>query len=152
MAEGVPWECLCVDTIGPYTIKRKRKRTLTLRAVTMIDPATGWFKIHEYKDKRAITIANILEQVWLAQYPWPTLITYDKGNEFMGHEFHRMVKKDYGIRSRPITIQNPQANSIIEHVHQVVSNMVHTYELEENTYIDEDNPWAGILAATAFVI
>ena len=70
----------------------------------------------------------------------------------MGHEFCRMVEKDYNIRSRPITIQNPQANSIIERVHQVVSNMVRTYELEENTYIDEDNPWAGILAATAFAI
>ena len=70
----------------------------------------------------------------------------------MVHEFRRMVEKDYGVRSRPITIQNPQANSIIERVHQVVSNMVCTYELEENTYVDEDNPWAGILAATAFAI
>jgi hypothetical protein len=120
--------------------------------MTMIDPTMGWFKIHEYKDKRAITIANILEQVWLARYPWPTLITYDKGNEFMGHEFCHMIEEDYGITSRPITIQNPQANSIIEHVHQVMSNIVHTYELKENTYIDEDNPWAGILAATAFAI
>ena len=30
--------------------------------------------------------------------------------------------------------------------------MVQTYELEENTYVDEDNPWACILAATAFAI
>ena len=70
----------------------------------------------------------------------------------MGHEFHHMVKEDYIITSRPIKMQNPQANSIIECVHQVMSNMVCMYELEENTYVDEDNPWAGILAATAIAI
>ena len=34
-AEAEPWEKLCVDLIGPYTIKRPRKKTLTLWCVTM---------------------------------------------------------------------------------------------------------------------
>ena len=37
-AEAVPWEKLCVDLIGPYTIKRQRKPSLTLWCITMIDP------------------------------------------------------------------------------------------------------------------
>jgi hypothetical protein len=53
-AESVPWEKLCVDLIGPYTIKRENnKEPLVLKAVTMIDPATGWFEVVEYDDKRA---------------------------------------------------------------------------------------------------
>ena len=48
-AEVNPWDTLCVDLIGPYTIKRKtiKKSTkeLTLWCVTMIDPATGWFEM-----------------------------------------------------------------------------------------------------------
>jgi hypothetical protein len=44
-AEAEPWERCCVDCIGPYTIKRKNKKSLTLWCVTMIDPATGWFKM-----------------------------------------------------------------------------------------------------------
>ena len=36
----------------------------------MIDPATGWFEIHEYDDKKSITIANIAEQEWFSRYPW----------------------------------------------------------------------------------
>ena len=48
-------------------------------------------------------------------------------------------------------MQNPQANAIIECIHQVISNMVKTYKLEEN-YLDEENPWAGIIAAAAFAI
>ena len=44
-AEADPWVILCVDLIGPYTIKRRRKRNLTLWCIIMIDPATGWFKM-----------------------------------------------------------------------------------------------------------
>ena len=82
-AEAIPWDRLCVDLIGPYTIKHKDGKELILKAVTMIDPATGWFEVQEYKDKRAATIANIVEQTWYARYPWPTIITYNRGNEFI---------------------------------------------------------------------
>ena len=79
----------------------------------MIDPATGWFEMREIKNKKAINVANIFEQAWLTRYPWPTEITYDQGNEFMG-EFAEMIKHDYGIKKRPATVRNPQSNSILE--------------------------------------
>ena len=60
---------------------------LVCKCVTMIDPASGWFEIHQYDDKRAITIANVVEQEWLLWYPWPTQITFDRGNKFVGHKF-----------------------------------------------------------------
>ena len=52
-AEAQPWETLCVDLIGEYKFTTAEKqsryrmtttegRTVHLRAVTMIDPATGW--------------------------------------------------------------------------------------------------------------
>jgi hypothetical protein len=122
-AEADPWDVLCVDLIGPYTIKRKGKRKLTLWCVTMIDPATGWFEMKEIPNKEAITIANIVEQTWFMRYPWPTQIIFDRGKEFMG-EFTKMVKNDYGIKRKPITTRNPQANSIIERIHQTIANMI----------------------------
>jgi len=118
----------------------------------MIDPATGWFEVQEYKDKRAATIANIVEQTWYARYPWPTIITYDRGNEFIGHEFEKkFVTEEYGTTVKGATVRNPQANSILERVHQVVANLVRTYDLEEYDMDDED-PWSGILAAAAFAV
>ena len=48
-------------------------------------------------------------------------------------------------------MQNPQANAILERIHQVIANMVRTFELEDN-YLDEDDPWAGIIAATACAV
>ena len=150
-AEALPWDRLCVDLIGPYKINRKGQKALVCKCVTMIDPATGWFEVHQYDDKRSITVANIVEQEWLSRYPWPTQVTFDRGSEFIGHEFKTMIKNDYGIKGKPITVRNPQANAICERVHQVIANIIRTFELQDN-YLDEDDPWKGILSATSFAI
>ena len=42
-----PWEMLCVDLIGPYTLKGKDGTEIDFMCVTMIDPATSWFEIME---------------------------------------------------------------------------------------------------------
>jgi hypothetical protein len=41
----IPWECLCVDLIGPYTLKGKDSLQIDFMALIMIDPASSWFKI-----------------------------------------------------------------------------------------------------------
>ena len=48
-------------------------------------------------------------------------------------------------------VRSPQANAIIERTHQVMANVVRTFELED-TYMDEDDPWAGMLAAMVFAV
>ena len=150
-AEATPWDKMCVDLIGPYKIRRKGQDDLICKCVTMIDPATGWFEIHQFDDKRSITIANIVEQEWFCRYPWPTQVTFDRGSEFMGGDFRTMLKEDYGIKQKPISVRNPQANAIVERIHQVIGNMVRTFELE-TTEINEDEPWKGILSAVAFAV
>ena len=57
----------------------------------MINPATGWFKIASIENKRADTVANVLEQHWLSRYPWPTEVVMDRGTEFMA-EVKNMLK------------------------------------------------------------
>jgi hypothetical protein len=48
-------------------------------------------------------------------------------------------------------VRNPQANAIVERVHQVIGNIIRTFELERN-HQDEDDAWKGILSATAFAV
>ena len=103
-AEAIPWDRMCIDLIGPYKIKRKGRKQLICKCVTMIDPATGWFEIHQFDDKKSMTIANIAEQEWFARYPWPTQVTYDRGSEFIGKDFQKMIKNDYGVKGKPITV------------------------------------------------
>ena len=62
-----------------------------------------------------------------------------------------MIKQDYGIQGKPITVRNPQSNAIVERIQQVIGNIIRTFELETN-YMDEENPWKGILSATAFAV
>ena len=70
-AEVVPWDQLCVDLVGPLTvtIDRKKERSQTLKAMTFIDPATGWFEIAEIDAKDSASISQQLDQVWLSRYP-----------------------------------------------------------------------------------
>ena len=80
VAETIPWETLCVDLIGPYKIKLKKHKTkeVTLHAVTMIDPVTGWFEMKQIPNKEAHTVAEAVEQTWLARYPWPTQVIHGR--------------------------------------------------------------------------
>jgi len=43
----IPWEALCVDLIGPYTLKGKDGSSIDLMALTMIDPASSWLEVVE---------------------------------------------------------------------------------------------------------
>jgi hypothetical protein len=42
-----PWEVLCVDLIGPYTLKGKDGSSIDFMCLTMIDPTSTWFEIVE---------------------------------------------------------------------------------------------------------
>ena len=150
-AEAEPWDTLCVDLIGPYHFKSKHKKNLdlVLHAVTMIDPATGWFEIIEIPNKESHTVAEAVEQTWLSRYPWPTQVILDRGTEFM-KDFTRMIKEDYGIKRKPITARNPQANSIVERVHQTIGQMIRTMEVQNTENVD--NPFKGILSAVCFAV
>ena len=150
-AEIDPWEVLCVDLIGPYKIKQAgaKNKDLILWCLTMIDPATGWFEMAPVPgNKEANTVANLAEQIWFSRYPWPQQIIYDRGTEFMA-EFKQMVRNDYGVRTKPITARNPQANAIIERVHQTIGNMFRTMELQHH---GADNQIGGVLAAAMFAV
>ena len=57
----------------------------------MIEHVTGYFKITQYDDKRAISNANLVETTWLTRYPIPMEITHDQGSKFIGHESRKSI-------------------------------------------------------------
>jgi hypothetical protein len=42
-----PWKTLCVDLIGPYTLKGQHGSSIDFMCLTMVNPATSWFEIVE---------------------------------------------------------------------------------------------------------
>ena len=143
-AEVTPWHTLCIDLIGPYKIG-KGKKEIRLHCMTMIDPATGWFEIVQVPNRQADDISNLLELTWFTRYPWPTEVVMDRGKEFAA-EVREMIIKEYGCVRKLITTRNPQANAMVERVHQVIGNMINSLQLTDADSLGEYG-WAGILAA-----
>ena len=46
---------------------------------------------------------------------------------------------------------NPQANAILERIHQVLGNCLRTFDLDE-AEVDAENPWDEYLAATGLAL
>jgi hypothetical protein len=44
---STPWEALCVNIVGLYTLKGKDGSSIDFMALTMIDPTSSWFKVVE---------------------------------------------------------------------------------------------------------
>ena len=147
-AETQPWSRVNVDLIGPYPINTP-KRTYKLRAMTMIDPATGWFEIANIISPTTDEAQKAFDSYWLARYPRPAEIGFDNGSEFKW--LFRELCANMGIKPKQSTEYNPQSNAIIERVHQVLGNALRTFELEKRE-LDETNPFEPFLTATAYAI
>jgi hypothetical protein len=99
MVITTPWKALCVDLIGPYTLKGKDGLSIDFISLTMIDPTTSWFEIVElppslkrqlfpprakvkkviidkntkvaepYFDKSSAQNSNLVYKTWFSRYP-----------------------------------------------------------------------------------
>jgi hypothetical protein len=145
-----PWECLCVDLIGPYTLKGKDNLQIDFMALTMIDHTSSWFEIAELPvveqlrqqtvngkelliadeifDKISERKAKFVNKTWLCRYSWCCHLIYDNGSEFKLHL--KYLCESYGIKHKPTMVKNPRANGILECVHQVLGQMLCTAELD----------------------
>ena len=63
-----------------------------------------------------------------------------------------IIETEYGITAKPITLGDPIFNVLLERIHQVLGNLIRTFNISTQTYVDEDDPWTGILAAAVFEI
>ena len=146
--ETVPWKRVDVDLIGPWTVKTPSK-TYSLQAITMIDPATGWFEMSQLIDATAYAAMNAFCNEWLCRYPRPKYVGMDGGSEFK-KQFKETVK-NYGLKVKKTTPYNPQGNSVIERIHQVIGDSLRTYELQEQE-LDEDDPFGAMLANVSWAL
>jgi len=140
--------------MGPFTIKvRKGKKVSkrTIRALTIIDPATGWIEIAHIPedDFNSARVSQLMNQYWITRYPRPVKCVCDNGNEFK--TVFKDFIKGFGIKYKPTTVKNPQANGIIERVHGVINDMLRTHDLDNHDF-DPVDPWGDILAEIAWAI
>ncbi len=150
---------LCVDLIGPYTLKGKDGTVIDFMALTTIDPTTSWFKvvelplIHRLKtvtvdgkessfveeifDKTSEHIAGLVNKMWLSRYPRCCYIIYNNGSEFKLYFEYLCIT--YGVKRNPTTVKNPQVNAILERLYQVLAQMLCTAELDMAKTVTPDD-------------
>ena len=75
----------------------------------------------------------------------------DNGSENKKEFRETIINYGLGPGMKPTTSHNPQANAIIERIHQVLNDMIRTYEVEE-TELDDQNLFNEILTSIAYVI
>ena len=65
-------------------------------------------------------------------------------------EVKTMLKTEHGVKVNQTTTRNPQANAILERIHQTIGNMIRTFQLPTNSNVDENDPFTGLMCAVAF--
>jgi hypothetical protein len=115
LAITTPWKVLCVDLIGPYTLKGKDGLSIDFMCLTIIDPTTSWFEIVDlpnvaqettvppagkgkkvtfakntkvaepYFDKSSAQISNLVYKTWFSRYPRCQYIIYNNRSKFKLH-------------------------------------------------------------------
>ncbi len=153
-----PWKALCVDLIGPNSLKGKDGTVIDFMCLTMIDPGTSWFEIVElptvaqemtippmgkgknvafdkntkvaepYFNKSSAQISNLVYKTWFSRYPPCQYIVYDNGSKFKLH--FQSLCNTYGIKCKLTSVKNPQVNAILERIYAVIGNMLRTSELD----------------------
>jgi hypothetical protein len=120
----------------------------------MIHPTTSWFEIVELPtvrvtvpkggkgkmatcldytkdaeifDKTSAQISNLVHKCWFSRYPRCCYMIYNNDSEFK--LYLRNLCKTYGVKHKPASIKNPQANAILERIHTVFTNMLRTAKL-----------------------
>ena len=82
-------------------------------------------------------ISNLVNKNWFCRYPRCQYINYDNGSEFKLHFV--ALCESFGITSKPTSIKNPTANTILERVHQVISSLLCTAEIDMATSVKPSN-------------
>ena len=153
-----------MDLIGPYTLKVYRGRNkytgkieilrkVQLTILTMMCPAQKLVELeHVIDSKEPDEIGIKVDRTWFSRYPRPERCVHDNGSEFTGAGFQELLAS-YGIQSVPTTVKNPQANAVLERTHQVIADMLRTYQLTER---DEEalshNVLEGIISNIRFAL
>ncbi len=82
-------------------------------------------------------ISKLVNKTWFSCYPHCQYIIYDNGSKFK-LDFEALCES-YGIKRKPTSVKNPQANAILERLHQVLTTMLCTDELDmANTVVTRD--------------
>ena len=115
--------------------------------MTMIYPATGWFKMveipmfdleeveignDEYIDKSSARVSQLSNNTWICRYPRLRKVVFDNRSDFK--RYFTPLLKDFDIKPVLTSVKKPRANPLVERVHLVILNMLVTKDLDNKVF------------------
>ena len=94
-------------------------------------------KKEPYFDKTSAIVGSLINRTWFCCYPRSQYIVYDNGSEFKLH--FETLCNSYGLKHKPTSVKNPQANAILERVHQTIMGMLSTAEIDMADTVSESD-------------
>ena len=94
-------------------------------------------------------VSYMFNQTWLFRYPHPREFVFENGSNFK--QYFTPLIKYFTITPICTSINNPQSNALVEHIHQVFNNMIVTKNIDINVY-DYMYPWGLILSSVVWSI
>ena len=88
-------------------------------------------------DKTSDRIARLVNKICFCPYPRPVYVVFDNGSEFKLYFQHLL--DTYGVTKKPTVVKNPQANGILERVHQTLGNMLRIAELDMDNSVEPEH-------------
>jgi len=105
-AEVNPRDEVQIDLVGPWTFQIPPKWSVSVLALTCIDPFSGLSDACCLNNKSCLHVSNTFYSLWLSRYPRP--LTAPPFQQLLQH---------MGIQNVTATVKKPQANSVIEPMH-----------------------------------
>ena len=119
-----PWESLQVDLIGPLSVSLDKN----VYIVSVIDTFTRWCELRAIKDRRAVSVAEALLEVFYCRGP-PLNITMDNAKELQSDLMHNMLSS-MGIYKQRICPYRPQSNGMVESLNKRVKIKMQLWEVD----------------------
>ena len=82
-------------------------------------------------------VGSLINRTWFCHYPRSQYIVYDNGSEFKLH--FETLCNSYGLKHKPTSVKNPQANAILECVHPMIMEMLCTAEINMANTVSESH-------------
>jgi hypothetical protein len=125
-----PFEKVHVNCAGPWTVRVKDdldsvESPYQIHILSMVDACSSWCELALIPTANSKSVAAQFDANWLCRYPRPSEVGHDNGNEFMGEEFQELLIS-YDIKSKPTTVKNPTAQSVVERLHLTLGDQLRT--------------------------
>lgn len=116
-----PHQIVSMDLTGPFA----RSERGHVYLFNLIDHLTGWVDSYPIGNKRAGTIADILQRDYFPRYGPPEVLISDRGLEFVNSDVEGLCKA-WGVQRRMTTPYHPQSNAKVERFHRTLKVIIAT--------------------------